>query len=132
MTKKIFISFNEENMAIANGMAQYLGESICWVAHNDIQLVNENLMSETDQKLEAILNAEYLIFILSKHTCDSKSNLEEITYAFNNKIKVITFRIEDIEPSKDFGPYLDKNMWFDAFSGKTLDHMQKLEKMISQ
>ena len=89
-------------------------------------------MSEADQKFEAIREAKYLIFLLSKHTKGSKSNLEEITYAFNNKTKIITFRIENITPSKELEPYLDKNMWFDAFDGSTYEHMQKLEKIISQ
>ena len=131
MSKIIFISYNEENMAIANGIAQFIGEDKCFLAHNDVQLISDNLMSETDQRFEAIKNAKNVIFILSEHTANSKTNLYEIKQAVDTNTKIITFQIEDIEPSKELEPYLNKELWFNALEGSTFEHMQKLEKVIS-
>ena len=131
MSKNIFISYNEENMAIANGIAQFIGEDKCFVAHNDVQLISDNLMSETDQRFEAIHQAKYLIFILSKHTANSKTNLYEIKQAVDSNTTIITFKIEDIEPSKELEPYLNKDLWFNTLEGSTFEHMQKLEKIVS-
>ena len=130
MSKTIFISYNEENMAISNGIAQFLGEDKCWLAHNDVQLISDNLMSETDQRFEAIQKADYIVFILSKDTANSKTNLYELKHAFDNHKKIITFKIEEIEPAKELEPYLDKELWFDTLEGSTYEHMQKLEKIV--
>ena len=131
MDKKVFISYNDENMAIANGMSEYLDESNCFLHHRDVTPINDNLLSESDQIIEALEKAKYLIFILSKYTCDAKSNLEEIKFASDHNTKIITFKIEDVKPSSELEPYLDKNIWFDALEGSTFTLMQKLEKIIS-
>ncbi len=131
MNKKVFISFNEENIKVANGMAEYFGQSMCWLPHNDLQQIDDNLRSEEEQKLEAIRNAEYLVLILSKYSQFSKSNLDEVQYAYNNGINVVTFRIEDVNPSKDMEPFLNKELWFDTFKGHMYEHMKRLEDIIT-
>ena len=131
MNKKIFISFNEENIKVANGMSEYFGSDLCWLPHNDLVQIDDSLRSEEEQTLEAIKNAEYLVLILSKYSQYSKPNLDEVHYAFDNGTKVVTFRIEDVSPSKDMEPYLNKELWFDTFKGHMYEHMKRLEDIIS-
>ncbi len=50
MNKKVFISFNEENIKVANGIDEYLGDSICWLAHKEVKAIDDNLLSDEDQK----------------------------------------------------------------------------------
>ena len=130
MNKKIFISFNEENIIVANGMAEYFGSSMCWLPHNDLQEIDDNLLSQEEQTLDAIKNADYLVLILSKYSQYSKSNLDEVKYAFDNGTKIVTFRIEDVEPSKDMKPFLNDELWFDTFKGHMYEHMKRLEEVI--
>ncbi len=130
MNKKVFISFNEENIKVANGIDEYLGDSICWLAHKEVKAIDDNLLSDEDQKLDAIKNSDYLILILSKFTNNAKINLDEVKIAFDNNVKIITFRIEDINPSKDLESYINKDLWFDVFKNHVYEHMQKLEKII--
>ena len=131
MNKKVFISFNDENIKTANGMADYFGTSMCWLPQNDLKQIDDNLLSEEEQKLEAIKNAEFLVLILSKYSVFTKTNLDEVKYAFENGTKVVTFRIEDVKPSKEMEPFLNKEMWFDAFKGHMYEHMSRLEGIIS-
>ena len=132
MNKKIFISFNEENIKVANGISEYFGPELCWLPHNDLKQIDDDLRSEEEQKLEAIRNAEYFILILSKYSQYSKPNLDEVKIAFDNGTKVVTFRIEDVNPSKDMEPLLNKDLWFDTFNGHMYEHMKRLEDIISQ
>lgn len=132
MNKKIFISFNEENIKVANGMSEYLGSSMCWLPHNDLKEIDDNLRSEEEQTHEAIKNADFLILILSKYTQYSKANLDEVKYAFENGTKIITFRIEDVEPSKDMKPFLSDELWFNSFKGHMYEHMKRLEDIITK
>ena len=131
MNKKIFISFNEQNRIVANGMADYFGNSMCWLPHNDLKEIDDNLLSQEEQIREAIKNSEYFVLILSKYSQYSKSNLDEVNYAFNNGAKVVTFRIEDVEPSKEMKPFLNNELWFDTFKGHMYEHMKRLEEIIT-
>jgi serine kinase of HPr protein (carbohydrate metabolism regulator) len=132
MDKKVYVSFNDENIKIANGMAAYFDDSICWLSHNELKPIDSNLLSEEEQKLKAIKDAKFLVLILSKYSNSAKSNLDEVKYAFNNNTKIITFRIENIAPSQDLEPYLTKELWFDAFEGSTYSHLKRLEEIISE
>jgi hypothetical protein len=125
MNKSVYVSFVEDNKGIANGLVQYLNESLCWVSHTDAD-PDKPLM---DQKLEAISKARFLVLILSEHSNSSLEILKEIQHAFNSDSKIITLRIEDIEPSTELKNYLKNSHQFDVYKGSLNEYLQKLEKI---
>ncbi|MHA1984038.1 MAG: toll/interleukin-1 receptor domain-containing protein [Candidatus Hodarchaeales archaeon] len=126
MNKSVYISYVEENIAIAKGLVQYLNHSLCWLSQFD----SDPDKSLIEQKLEAISHSEFLVLIHSAHSNNSSEILKEIQHAFSNDIKIITLRIEDIKFSPELKNYLDKSHQFDVYKGSLNEYLQELEKII--
>ena len=115
-------------MAIANGMSSFIDDQLCWLNHNDIK--DDSSVPALEQKFTAIKNSKCVIFLLSKNSIASQVIADELKFAFEQKKKIITFKIDDLEPLSEITSYLDDSLTFNGFEGTVFDTLTKLEQII--
>lgn len=124
MAHDVFISYSSENKAIANEVLSTLeNRNIrCWIAPRDIppgKLYGAALIN-------AIKSAQIMVLILSKGTNHSEYVVRELNEAVANGLTIISFRIEDVEPSENLGFYINSTQWLNAIDPPMESHLIKL------
>lgn len=124
MSHDVFISYSSENKSIANEVLTTLENSNirCWIAPRDIppgKLYGASLIN-------AIKSAQIMILILSNGTNQSEYVVRELNEAVANGLTIISFRIEEVEPSENLGFYINSTQWLDAIDPPMENHLKKL------
>lgn len=123
MAHDVFISYATEDKAVANAICAKLEEHgiRCWIAPRDTHLGNW-----TPQIMDAITEAEIVVFVFSAYSNHSKHVHREVMNAFELGKTVVPFRIDDIEPAKDLGYFIRGVHWLDAITPPVEEHISKL------
>jgi hypothetical protein len=124
MTYDVFICHSTHDKAVADQVCATLEKSKirCWIAPRDVPPGR----SWPEAIVEAIGKSRLFVLILSKVSNASKQVERELMDAMDKGIPVITFRIEDVEPSKYMGYYIKNIQWLDALTPPLKKHLQKL------
>jgi len=126
----VFISYSHVDKTFADAVCHYLERSgiKCWYAPRDI---------EPGEKWargihEAMLYSKAFVLILSSHSNISEQVIREINLAVSKKMHIITFKIEDVEISKELEYYLGVSHWLDAITGPLDKHLVSLTHFIKK
>jgi len=124
MAHDVFISYSSENKSIANKVLTTLENRKirCWIAPRDIppgKLYGASLIN-------AIKAAQIMVLVLSKGTNHSEYVVRELNEAVANGLTIISFRIEEVEPSENLGFYINSTQWLDAIEPPMDNHLNKL------
>ncbi len=107
--KNVFISYSSKDEKVAFKICELLEkeEISCWIAPRDVT----GGKSYGKEILEAISNAEVVLFIFSENSNRSRHVENEIDYAFNAEKIIIPFKIDDCKTSLELQYYLNKTHW---------------------
>jgi len=124
MAHDVFISYSTANKSVANEVLSTLeNRNIrCWIAPRDIppgKLYGASLIN-------AIKAAQIMVLVLSRGTNHSEYVVRELNEAVANGLMIISFRIEEVEPSENLGFYINSTQWLDAIEPPMENHLNKL------
>lgn len=128
MEHDVFISYSHVDKTYADAVCHYLENSgvKCWYAPRDVEPGEKWARSIH----EAMLRSKVFVLILSSHSNISEQVIREINLAVNKKMQIITFKIEDVEISKELEYYLGVSHWLDAITGPLDKHLVLLTHYI--
>ena len=100
----VFISYEKHDAVAANDLCAYLEKNghACWIAPRDI-VAGENYAGEI---IRGVKGSSAFIVICSAHTKDSGHVLNEVSIAFDKKIQIIPYCIEDTALGDNMDYYL--------------------------
>ncbi len=129
MAHDVFISYSSENKSVANAVLTTLENRkiSCWIAPRDIppgSLYGASLIN-------AIKSAQIMVLVLSKGTNQSEYVVRELNEAVANGLTIISFRIEDVEPSENLGFYINSTQWLNAIDPPMEDHLNTLADSVT-
>jgi len=120
----VFISYAKQDAAVADAVcAELEADGIqCWIAPR-------NIISGTKYS-QAIINgiteSGIMVLVYSAGANESNHVVAEVDRAYNKRIPIIPFRIEDVPLSKDLEYYLSTSQWLDAQADPVTDHLERL------
>ena len=94
----------------------------CWIAPRDVQ----GGMEWAAEIVSAITVAKVMVLIFSASANNSPQVRREVMLAVHRGVRVIPFRIEDIEPAASLEYFLGGNQWLDAFPPPLEPHYARL------
>ena len=120
----VFISYSAEDKTVAFSACKALeaGGVTCWIAPRDVMAGRPY----SGQITEAIRRARVFVLILSRKSDQSRQVLREVERAGHSRVHLVTFRIEDFEPSDDLAYFLSIEHWLNAFEGAPQNHFSQL------
>jgi hypothetical protein len=124
----VFISHSTKDKEIASSVCDYLeGNGVrCWIAPRDIDPGQD----WAEAIVEAIGRSKIMLLIFSAHANDSTQINREISVASEERVPIVPFRIEDIQPSKKLRYYLSTPHWLDALPPPAENHFDYLGRSI--
>ncbi len=100
----------------------------CWIAHRDI-LPGEDWLNSI---IDAVEVAKVIVVVFSANTEGSDWVKDEIKFALDKKIKVIPFRIENVEPKGTLRILKVRCQWLDAFPPPLEKHFNRLVEVVGR
>lgn len=67
-----------------------------------------------------------MLLVFSSHAIASEEVQREVAHAFQSRVIVVPFRIEDVHPSGDMAYYMSTTHWMDAMTPPLAAHLEKL------
>jgi|GEM_PF-3160395 len=130
MARDLFISYSSVNKEIAQAMCSTLeSKSIrCWIAPRNIPPGKDY----PEALVEAIKECPIFVLILSSRSGSSDDVKNEVANAARFKRTIITFRIENVEPSDALMYHLMRPQWYDATLPPLERHLQALAINVKQ
>src|ERR1700722_8968315 len=124
MAREVFISYSQPDRDCAFELVARLeGEGIaCWVAPRDIA-PSADWAAEI---MDAISAARVMILVFSANSNQSPQVRREVERAVHKQLSILTFRIEDVPPSKSLEFFLSAQHWMDAFQPPREPHYERL------
>jgi hypothetical protein len=128
MAHEVFISYSKKDAAVAEAVcAELEAKGIqCWMAPRNI--VSGTKYSQSI--INGITQSQLMVVVYSANANESNHVVAEIDRAYNKRIPIIPFRIEDVPLSPDLEYYLSTSHWFDAFDGQTKQHLERLVETV--
>ncbi len=128
MAHDIFISYSSKDKLIADGICANLENAgiRCWIAPRDI---NPGADFPTEIA-KAIANSRIVVLVFSQNANQSADISNELYLAFNNKITIVPFKIENVEPEPGKAYYLGRTHWLDAMTPPTLEQINTLIRTV--
>lgn len=128
MGPKVFLSYSSEDKTVADRVCSALeaADIPCWIAPR-------NILPGVDYPraiVEAITSAQVLVLILTPRAAASPHILSEVGHAFNNKKRIIPFRLSDDPLPEDLEYFLSLTQWLDAIDGCTDKNIKRLTDAI--
>jgi len=130
MSRQVFISYSKKDEAVADTILKKLeGSGIkCWIAPRDI-LAGRSWAAAI---IRGIRECPVMIFVFSAISNNSQHVMRELDSALDENIKIIPFRIEDVQPSDSIKYYIKSANWLDAFPEPKEEHFELLVKTVKQ
>lgn len=124
----VFISYSSRDSDTAQAVCQALEAAglRCWIAPRNItpgQTWSEAI-------IDGINASEVMVLIYSEASNASPQVLREVERAVNKQLKLITFRIEDVAPTKAMEYMLSVSHWQQAHVGGLDAHLQMLVRSV--
>jgi Sulfatase-modifying factor enzyme 1/TIR domain len=128
MEPKVFLSHSSADKTIADRLCSALeaADIPCWVAPR-------NILPGVDYPtaiVEAISSAQVLVLILTRQAAASPHILSEVGQAFNNKKRIIPFRLSNDQLPENLEYFLSMTQWLDATDGCTDENIKRLTESI--
>src|ERR1700692_1313363 len=124
MARDAFISYSQPDHACAFELVARLeAEGInCWIAPRDI-VPSADWAAEI---MDAISSARLMILVYSANSNLSPQVRREVERAVHKQLRILTFRIENVPPSKSLEFFLSAQHWMDAFPPPLEPHYARL------
>jgi hypothetical protein len=124
----VFISYASRDKPIADAICNYLEsrQIRCWIAPRDILPG----MQYQEAIIDAIDSSSVMVLVFSVDSNESTHVLTELNEAMSNKVIIIPFRVEDVQPSKSMKYLIGVPHWLDAMNPPMSQHIEKLEQTI--
>jgi TIR domain len=124
MPRDIFISYSQPDRACAFELVGWLEEQgiDCWIAPRDIA-PSADWAAEI---IDAISAARIMILVYSANSNLSPQVRREVERAVHRQLSILTFRTEDVPPSKSLEFFLSAQHWMDAFPPPREPHYARL------
>ncbi len=124
MAHRVFISYSTKDVEQANAVVSAFEAAgiECWIAPRDIR----HGESWASAIVSAINDSETVVLLLSANSNASQDVGREINRATSRKIRILTVRLEDIQPTGDLEYYLSNSQWFDAFERPFAEYLELL------
>lgn len=126
MKYDIFISYRREDKEQADAACVALESAglRCWIAPRNIEPAGV----WPDKIIEGVKRSRLVLVILSSHTNNNSKHIKrELNQADEQKLPVIAFRVEEVDPANGLDFYLDTVQWLDAFPRPWEKHLQLTE-----
>ncbi len=123
----VFISYSTVDQKYADTIYNFLTENgiNAWIATKDIH-GGESFANEITN---AIRGCKAFIFILSQNSDDSPHCGNELSIAFNERKKIIPFRLHEFNLSESNTYFLQQAQWIDSFKDEGASYNELLEKV---
>jgi hypothetical protein len=124
VARDIFVSYSQPDRERAFALVQKLeahGLSV-WIAPRDVA-PSTDWASEI---IDAISSARIMLLIFSASSNESDQVRREVERAVHKRLRVLPFRIEDVQPSKSLEYFLSAQHWMDAFPPPLQPHVDRL------
>jgi hypothetical protein len=124
MAHDVFISYSSIDSTIANAVCASLeAEGIrCWIAPRDIL----HGMDWAESIIYALDESRIVSLVFSANSNTSLQVKREVQRAFEKRLIVIPFRVEDVMPSKALEYYIGSVHWLDALTPPMERHLKQL------
>src|SRR5580692_8569144 len=124
MARDVFISYSQPDHDCAHELVERLeGQGVdCWIAPRDI-VPSADWAAEI---VDAISSARVMILVYSANSNLSPQVRREVERAVHKQLSILTFRIEDVPPSKSLEFFLSAQHWMDAFPPPREPHYARL------
>jgi hypothetical protein len=128
MGPKVFQSYSSEGKTIANRVCSALeaADIPCWIAPR-------NILPGVDYPtaiVEAISSVEVLVLILNRQAAASPHIRSEVGQAFNDKKRIIPFRLFNDRLPENLEYFLSMTQWRDDTDGCTDENIKRLTEAI--
>jgi formylglycine-generating enzyme required for sulfatase activity len=124
----VFISYPHQDQAIADQVRAMLEDNgiKCWIAPRDI------LPSADWAKaiVAAINRCRVMLLIFSSSANGSTQIAREAQIAFEKRIPVLPFRIENVVPTDSLAYYVGSVQWLNAWTGPIEQHFRRLAESV--
>ena len=130
MAHDAFISHSAKDKAVADAVCATLEARRirCWIAPRDVPPGAPYAEALSD----ALQASRVLVLVLSAHANQSKHVMREVEVAVDAGLAILPFRIEDVQPSKSLGYYLQTIHWLDALTPPVEAHLQALADAVER
>jgi len=124
----VFVSHSSKDVAKATAVVATLEQDgvRCWIAPRNI--VPGSQYGEAI--LRGIENCQLMVLVFSSHANESPQIMREVERAVHHGMKIIPFRIENVNPSKNLEYFISSPHWLDAYSGSFASHLSYLNKTV--
>ncbi len=128
MAGKVFISYASVDKETAQKICAALEQSSvpCWIAPRDID-GGENYPTAI---MKAVKNASVIVLPVSASSIKSDHVKSELLAAFNQKIPIIPFILEDVTIPDEVEYMIGARHWVNAVSGEMNEHLVQLTKSV--
>ena len=124
MARDVFISYSQPDHDCAQELVARLeAQGVdCWIAPRDIA-PSADWAAEI---VDAISSARVMILVYSANSNLSPQVRREVERAVHKQLSILTFRIEEVPPSKSLEFFLSAQHWMDAFQPPREPHYARL------
>ena len=128
MAHDVFISYSSMDKPIADGICASLEVAAirCWIAPRDIA-PGEDWPAAISN---AIAQSQAMVLVFSSHSNSSDDVSRELNLAAKNKLIIIPFKIENVEPEPGIQYYLSRTHWLDAMNPPTKEQIRMLTERV--
>jgi tetratricopeptide (TPR) repeat protein len=129
MARDVFISYRHEDQAMADRVRAALEERkvSCWIASRDIGPGQE----WASAIVEGIQRCHTFVLILSSNSRNTRQIGRELELADNGNLRMVAFRIEDVQPPPGLLFFLGNVQSVDAFDGQFQQALARLTDAIT-
>ena len=124
MAHDVFISYSSKDKPVTDGICANLEVAgiRCWMAPRDIGAGEDWPTAIT----KAISRSHIMVLVFSAYSNASDDVRRELILAVKNKLVIIPFKIENIEPEPGKQYYLESTHWLDAMNPPTQEQINTL------
>jgi serine/threonine protein kinase len=129
MVHDVFISYAHQDKEVANAVCRFLEERDikCWIAPRNVAGGTQY----PEEISNAISSSKAIVLIFSARANSSPHVVSELDIAFNERLPIIPFRIENITPTGSTRYYLAGRNWLDAWPLPLEPHLDRLLASVS-
>ena len=124
MANEVFISYSQPDRDCASELVAQLeaGGVGCWIAPRDIAPAADWAAAI----IEAISTARIMVLVFSASSNASPQVRREVERAVHKQLRILPFRIENVQPSQSLEYFLSAAHWLDAFPPPRAPHYARL------
>jgi hypothetical protein len=122
--REVFVSYSQSDHDSAHELVARV-ESMgirCWIAPRDITPAAD----WAEEIVDAIAASRVMVLVFSASANSSPQVRREVERAVHRGVSILTFRVEDVLPSKSLEYFLSTQHWLDAFPQPREQHYAQL------